>query len=443
MFSSKNTAAHTGLMKRHTRISLLAIALLGVGVFAPPLAAPVFAADTVGAQKKKSPIAPADAASIQKKKQDYERLAASVKALSGALDRESQKAGIDNTEVLGNVASHLKKAAQLAAAGAYDKARTVLDEGYHTLTVAIVTLENAKNRGMATGRPSPVVTLDPKVSAAEQRKFVAREIDTNKALVDALKHQNDDKKGGKDGDIASIEAAAAEAAAALDAGDIARAGTLIHDANSRVKADIASLQKPPTMQSGSAANEALQRQEGGAKSAEIARSGYVKRKESVVALLEAGKRIEGAEGQKGSSHPELSIAEDILKEAEALAAVERFAEAKIQIDLSYLLAKDAVRSLRGGKKLRADKNFATKADEYKYEQARNDDYQELMSKLISDKTDPTWTQIFEKARNLRRDADGASKSGNFESALRKIDESTAALKTLLRRAGFPIIWRKP
>lgn len=444
MFSSKNTAAHTGLMKRHTRISLLALALLGgAGMFAPPLSAPVSAADTASAQKKKTPLAgpisAADAASIQKKKRDYENLAASVKALSGALNRESQKVGINNAEILGKVESHAKEAARLAAAGAYDKARLVLDKGYHALTASIVTLDNAKNQGVTTGQPSVAVTLDPKASTAEQREFIAREIDTNKALVDALKHQNDDKKGGKDSEIVSIETAAAEAAAALKAGDITRAGTLIHDANSRVKTAIASLQKPPAMKSGSAANEALQSQEEGAKSDEVARSGYIKRRKSVIALLEAGKRIEGVEGEKGSSHPELSIADDLLKDAEALAAVNRFADGKIRIDLAYLMAKDAVRSLRSGKKLRTDKNFATKAEEYKYEQTRNDDYQDLIAKLVKDKTEPSWMQALEKARNLRRDAEAASKSGNFESALRKIDESTSALKMLLRRAGFPII----
>ena len=173
------------------------------------------------------------------------------------------------------------------------------------------------------------------------------------------------------------------------------------------------------------------------------RSSYAKRKESVVALLEAGERIEDAEGEKGASHSEFSIAKDLFKEAEALAAAGRFADGKIQLDIAYLLAKDAVRSLRGGAKLRDDKNFATKADEYKYEQARNDDYQELVAKLIKGKKDRNLVQAFDKARNLRHNAEDASKSGNFELALNKIEESTNALKILLRRAGLPIIWSKP
>ncbi|TAN73053.1 MAG: hypothetical protein EPN14_10110 [Gallionella sp.] len=353
MFSSKKTAVHDGPMKRRTRASLLALALLGTaGMLAPPLAGTAFAAAdnaSIMLKRKKLPqTAPVDdAASIQKRKQEYERLAASVKALSGALDRESQKVGIDNAEVIGKAALRSKEAAQLAATGAYDKARLVLDESYHNLTAAIVTLENTKNQGAAASRPSPVVTADPNASIDQQREFVTREITTNKALVDALKRQNKDKKGDKESEIVSLEADASEAAAALEAGDIARAGTLIHDANSRVKEAIASLQKRPT--------EVAQQHEEGV--GEDIRNSYIKRKESVAALMEAGKRIDH---DRGTSHADFAKAEALIKEAETLAAAERFADGKAQLDRAYLLVKGTMRGMLNGREVTAGKPAAAK-----------------------------------------------------------------------------------
>lgn len=166
------------------------------------------------------------------------------------------------------------------------------------------------------------------------------------------------------------------------------------------------------------------------------RNDFNNRRDSVKALLATGQRVAG---EKGTARPEFAKAEGLLKEAEALAAANKIAEGRVQLDAAYLLIKDAVRGMRGGEELLADKNFATKADEYKYEQARNDDYQGLIAGLIKDQTDPSWAEAAQKARRLRDEADGIGKSGDFDAALQKIGESTNQLKSILRRAGFPII----
>lgn len=170
--------------------------------------------------------------------------------------------------------------------------------------------------------------------------------------------------------------------------------------------------------------------------AEKFKSDFNNRRDSVKTLLTTGKRVAG---EKGASKPEFAKAEGLLKEAEALAAANKYVDGKVKLDQAYLLIKDAVRDMRGGEELTADKNFATKADEYKYEQARNDDYQGLIAGVIKGQTDPTWEEAAKKGRALRDEADGLSKSGDVEAALRKIAESTNQLKSILRRAGFPIM----
>jgi len=85
------------------------------------------------------------------------------------------------------------------------------------------------------------------------------------------------------------------------------------------------------------------------------------------------------------------------------------------------------------------KKFASKADEYKYEQARNDDYQNLIAGVLGDKHDSAWDDMAKKAREQRNEADGMAKSGEHENALKRIGESTSELKNILRRSGFPIM----
>lgn len=285
---------------------------------------------------------------------------------------------------------------------------------------------------------APTVPALAADTAAETRSrpLVERDIGSTKALTEALKRQDVAKGGGKAEEIAAIEAATTQAEKALNAGDVGAAGTLIQDAYRRAKTAIASLQKPSELKTGSAALEVTRQQSAALMAGEGAHDGYTTRRASVVALLETGRRIAG---EKNSSRPEFAQAESLLKGADALAAAGKFGEGRTQLDQAYQLAKDAVRGLRSGEELTVDKNFASKADEYKYEQARNNDYQSLIGGVIHGQTDPSWGQAAERARLLRNEAEALGAAGDFGGALLKIEESTTALKLILRRAGFPII----
>lgn len=374
MFYRNNDVAHTDLEQlepvhtqkagktRSARISLLVLALLtGVGIVAMQVSSPAFAEDTDAAAKvqkqhKRELANPntyvlkqkqtkidskaSEAAALEKKKSDYAKLDKSVKALSKALKRESDKAGVDNTDVLALVELNSKEAGKYATAGAYDKALVALEHGYEALTAEIVKLENLKGQGEGA-ETNKALAAKPETVSIDPREAVEHEIKTNKALLDALKRQNEEKAGGKEDEIKEIKAAALEASTALDAGDVARAETLIHNANSRTKIAIASLQKAPSALSGIAAVEA-QKHDHDTKAQEELRNDYAKRKETVEALLDAGKRVDS---EHGTSHNEFARAGSMLRQADDLAAAGNFNEGKALLDRTYLLLKDTMRNM--------------------------------------------------------------------------------------------------
>ncbi len=280
-----------------------------------------------------------DPAMIEKKKRDYEKLAGTVQTMTTALKQESEKAGVNNADVFGNVESSATEADRLAKAGNYDGAYQALDVGYHLLTKAIVKLENLKSKGGSTEKS---LDAKPQTDATEPREYVVREIEASKALLAMLKHLNEDKAGGKESEIGAIKATAAEAGAALEAGDIALARNLIQDANSRSKKAIASLQATPSKLSGSATSEAAHHRNDDVVKEESIRTSYAKHKESVVILLQAGRRIDS---EHQTSHIEFDTAESMLKEADALAAANKFDKGNDQLDRTYVLIKNTMRKM--------------------------------------------------------------------------------------------------
>ncbi|MDH4234011.1 MAG: hypothetical protein OEV15_02590 [Gallionella sp.] len=354
------TLLHKTRMNRSIRTSHTALALLSsAGIFAMQFASPAFAEEGYTAypklQKQQKELANPSAyvlkrgqeratdstpspEMIEQEKREYEKLTNSVKALSVALKRESERAGINNAETFTKAEAFSKEAARLAAAGEHSKAHEVLENGYYALTAALVKIENVKGQGEQTFRGS----AKPEDAAARQRLFITHELQTNKALVEALKHQNEDKAGGKESEIEEIKATAIEATAALAAGDLASAGDLIRDANSRTKKAIVSLQGSKSIKSSSASLEASHHADEAAALEQELRNNYVKRRDSVAALLEAGRRIDH---DSGTSHTELVTAESMLIQAEALAAASKYTDAKVQLDRSYVLIKDTMRTM--------------------------------------------------------------------------------------------------
>jgi hypothetical protein len=208
----------------------------------------------------------------------------------------------------------------------------------------------------------------------------------------------------------------AKAKEAIDAGELEKADALLREAPKLMFAAERASRSP-------------------ALAAEKAKTDFVARRNSVLALLETGRRVSD---EKHTTKPEFAKAEGLLKEADKFADDGKHAEGRGKLDQAYGLIKTALLSLRGGEELRAEKKFATKADEYKYEQARNDDYQGLIEVVIVGK-DSSWSYAAELGKSLRAEAELLARNDNHDAALDKINRSTNQLKSLIRRAGVPII----
>jgi hypothetical protein len=271
----------------------------------------------------------------------------------------------------------------------------------------------AAETGGTPSSPPRRVVAPPTASGLSQRWQALGNLLENSSSAKHIEHEGSAESKQLQQDA---RAARNKAKEALDAGELEQADALLREASQLMfKAERAS--RSPVM------------------AADKAKTDYLARRNSVQALMQTGRRIAGEEH---ANKPEFAQAEALLKEADQTADDGKHAEARAKLDQAYGLITSAVRGMREGKEIRADKKFATKADEYKYEQARNDDYQGLITGIVVDK-DSSWTDAMKQAVAVREAADSLARGNDHEAALKKIGESTNKLKALLRRSGFPIL----
>lgn len=337
--------------------TLLILALLGAGVVATQAISPAYAADdntdaAAKVLKQRSMSANPNANSSGGKtdtkaadhgKANYEKRLNSVNALMKALKRESEKAGVNNSTVLNEVESNMKKATLLAKQGSYGSALETVDQGYKTLTAELSKLENQKSQ---SGSPD-ATTAKPEANTSDSHESIDREFRTNKALLDVLKRQNEEKYAGKEGEIVAIETTITDARNALNAGDIAFARELVGDANARTKRAIASLQSNASTKPDGAAAATTHQEESATAAESNLKKDYTKRKNTVIALLDSAKRIDV---ERGTAHPAFAKTEAMIDEADKLAAAGNVAEGKAQLDRAYLMLKEAMREMLNRKK---------------------------------------------------------------------------------------------
>lgn len=283
-----------------------------------------------------------------------------------------------------------------------------------TTTVAAAAVAPAAAEGSGTAATPPRRVVAPPTATGLMQRWEA--LGNLLERSSAAKHL--EQEGSAESKQAQQDARAVRAKAkqAIDAGELEKADALLREASQLLfKAERGS--RSPAM------------------AVDKAKVDFVARRNSVQALMQTGRRIAGEEH---ATKPDFAQAEGLLKEADQLAAQDKHTEGRVKLDQAYGLITSAVRGMREGKEVKAEKKFATKADEYKYEQARNDDYQSLITGLIADK-DNSWTDVAKQAASLREEADNLARGNDHEAALKKINESTGKLKGLMRRSGFPII----
>jgi hypothetical protein len=215
-----------------------------------------------------------------------------------------------------------------------------------------------------------------------------------------------------------------EAQAAFQAGDLAKASTLL-SASSVVMFEAVRLAAPETV------------------TAEKNQTDFNAKLESVKALLAAQKRISEEKPNLKEARESARQIESLVVDAEKLAASDQIERARATLEQAYLLAKASVSSMRMGDTLVRSLNFATKEEEYHYEVDRNDTHQMLVKVLLDDKQagaqmNDRLQGFLEAAGSLRGQAEAAASRGDFDTGVQILEQSTSEYVKAIRSAGIYI-----
>jgi len=162
---------------------------------------------------------------------------------------------------------------------------------------------------------------------------------------------------------------------------------------------------------------------------------------SVKALLDAHKRIVGEKGNDAANQELRDAAKTNLKAAEQLRDQGDFKQARKYIHEAYVAVKLAVSELREGDTLVRSLNFATKEEEYRYELDRNDTHKMLVKLLLKEKVQSEHSRnmvqsFVDKAAKLRVTAEAQAAQGDYETAVKTLEQSTRQLVRAIRGAGI-------
>ena len=176
---------------------------------------------------------------------------------------------------------------------------------------------------------------------------------------------------------------------------------------------------------------------------------YNKKRKSLESLLVAHKRIrkENEQGQDANTQATRAslktetYTEAKMQEAQAHYDIGEFVEAGEVLNIAYLSLKLSLTKLRDGKKLVRSLHFETKEDEYKYELRRNDTHNMLINTVLKEKReDPRLGKLMDiplkEAEKQRATAEQQAGSGDFESAIKTMEESTKHIIRAIRMAGI-------
>jgi hypothetical protein len=210
------------------------------------------------------------AADAKQDKAAYERQLSSVKVLYQALQSDPKAATPSVKATLETIATRQKEAEDLAAAGEYDLAKTILNEGYSTLQKTLSSVKGGTGYGGPSGSMSSMSGMggmlgmtgaDGKpLNQAKMKADFDRDLASARSLLDAAK-RTDAAAGGKQAkEIAEIESLIGRASAAAAREDYAAADKLIDEARRHEQAVITGATgNKPQAATGSAASAAADR----------------------------------------------------------------------------------------------------------------------------------------------------------------------------------------
>lgn len=172
---------------------------------------------------------------------------------------------------------------------------------------------------------------------------------------------------------------------------------------------------------------------------------YDARLESITALCEAYDRISQEKGLGPGNKSELyPLVHGKLDRAKVLRSTGRLEEGRKLLDEAYVAAKVGIEHLRGGDTLVRSLDFQSSEEEYHYEIDRNDTHRMLVQILVKEKMgadsglETRVGKFMASADKLRAHAEHEAGRGDFEQAIRTLEDSTREIVKAIRSAGVYI-----
>lgn len=180
---------------------------------------------------------------------------------------------------------------------------------------------------------------------------------------------------------------------------------------------------------------------------------YNNKRHSLKSLLGAHQRIreENARGKDAETEAVAKAIQDAveietytrsgMQKAQAHFDKGEIFEAGDVLNNAYLSLKLSLIKLRDGKTLVRSLHFETREDEYQYELRRNDTHNLLINTVLKEKrADPRFGKLMDiplaEAEKLRATGEQQAAKGDFEAAIKTLEESTKHVIRAIRMAGI-------
>lgn len=168
---------------------------------------------------------------------------------------------------------------------------------------------------------------------------------------------------------------------------------------------------------------------------------FNKKRQGLEALLVAHQRIRKENEQDNGTAETEAHTHTQMQQAQTHYDKGELVEAQTILNDAYLSLKISLAQLRDGKRLVRSLHFETREEEYLYEIRRNDTHNMLINTVLKEKrADPRFGKLMDiplnAAEKRRAEAEQQAADGNFEDAIKTLEESTKLIIRAIRMAGI-------
>ena len=294
-----------------------------------------------------------------------------------------------------------------------------------TLLISLLLLFLSVPLGMTQESPRILAAEATKQGVGQNIVFVERLVNESAAAKQIIEGNNDEAKALREKSILYLK----EAIAAQEQGN----AEVVAEALSNAKKAIFT----------------AMRLVGGKVVKDKKRENYNKKRQSLKSLLAAHQRVREEKLAQGDAAKQIAQAavevEDHVKTKMAESQIHfdrgELNDAMGLVNSAYLSIKLSITHMRNGERLVRSLHFETSEDEYRYELDRNDTHKMLISTVLKDKyADPRFGKLMDiplqKAEGLRAQAESQAAGGDYEAAIKLLEDSTKQVIRAIRMAGI-------